>query len=219
MDITKDWELIHEFFSNNEHYISHHHIESFNTFVNVKIPYMIKTLNPFTILKTNEAGQQKHVINIYVGGRDSSQTHLSPPCLDQEHEPGDRPMMCPNMARIRDQTYACTLFADIMIEYKTYSDDGSEEVEVFENTLKEVKLGIIPVMVRSEICALHGKTMAEITELGECPYDQGGYFIIDGKEKVLVSQERTATNKFFMRTMKDTSTVKNEFSHGGLIRL
>lgn len=40
-------------------------------------------------------------------------------------------------------------------------------------------------MLRSAFCTLTGHTDAELTEMGECPYDQGGYFVINGSEKVL----------------------------------
>ena len=42
-------------------------------------------------------------------------------------------------------------------------------------------------MVRSKYCYLHEKTKFQINEEGECPYDQGGYFIINGGEKVIVA--------------------------------
>ncbi len=39
--------------------------------------------------------------------------------------------------------------------------------------------------------------------MGECPYDQGGYFVIDGAEKVIVSHERKAENKFYILESND----------------
>ena len=53
-------------------------------------------------------------------------------------------------------------------------------------------IGKVPIMLRSEYCSLHDHTDKELTELGECPYDEGGYFIINGSEKVLIAQERMA---------------------------
>ena len=41
-------------------------------------------------------------------------------------------------------------------------------------------LGKVPIMLRSQYCSLHDHTDKELTELGECPYDEGGYFIING---------------------------------------
>lgn len=55
----------------------------------------------------------------------------------------------------------------------------------------------VPVMLRSEICRLHNKTNKEVMELKECPQDQGGYFIVNGSEKVLLAQERRANNLVF----------------------
>ena len=51
-------------------------------------------------------------------------------------------------------------------------------------------IGKVPIMLRSDYCSLHGHTDKELTELGECPYDEGGYFVINGSEKVLIAQER-----------------------------
>ena len=53
-------------------------------------------------------------------------------------------------------------------------------------------------MLRSSFCTLDKQSDAELVELGECPYDQGGYFVINGSEKVLIAQERMATNHVYV---------------------
>ena len=58
-------------------------------------------------------------------------------------------------------------------------------------------LGDIPLMLRSQFCLLSGKTDKDLTELGECIYDQGGYFVINGGEKVIVAQERLNANTIY----------------------
>jgi hypothetical protein len=45
-----------------------------------------------------------------------------------------------------------------------------------------------------------------LEEVGECPNDHGGYFIIDGKEKVIIAQERITTNRLFVSKIKDDNT-------------
>jgi len=49
-------------------------------------------------------------------------------------------------------------------------------------------------MLRSTYCLLSGLTDRDLTELNECPLDPGGYFVINGSEKVLIAQEKMATN-------------------------
>jgi DNA-directed RNA polymerase II subunit RPB2 len=46
----------------------------------------------------------------------------------------------------------------------------------------------VPIMLRSDYCNLNGKSERDLCDLGECPYDQGGYFVINGSEKVLIAQ-------------------------------
>ena len=74
----------------------------------------------------------------------------------------------------------------------------SSETEVIKN----VTIGFIPVMVKSKLCALTKIKPETALELNECPYDQGGYFVINGCEKVIVGQEKLAYNDIFMFNTK-----------------
>ena len=53
-------------------------------------------------------------------------------------------------------------------------------------------------MLQSKICPLHNMSFETRRQAGECPYDQGGYFVIDGQEKVIVSHERKVENKLYI---------------------
>ncbi|QIW97967.1 hypothetical protein AMS68_003485 [Peltaster fructicola] len=68
----------------------------------------------------------------------------------------------------------------------TESDDKQEAARVF--------IGKMPVMLKSKICTLRNRSEADLYAFQECPFDQGGYFIINGSEKVLIAQERSAAN-------------------------
>lgn len=60
-------------------------------------------------------------------------------------------------------------------------------------------------MIRSEACNLYGKSESDIADMGECIYDQGGYFIINGGEKAIIAQERQTTNKVYVFERKQPS--------------
>jgi DNA-directed RNA polymerase beta subunit len=66
-------------------------------------------------------------------------------------------------------------------------------------TIEKIFLGKFPIMVQSEFCVLHEMTPENRFSVGECRNDKGGYFIIDGKEKVIVSQEKFADNVLYVR--------------------
>ena len=63
-----------------------------------------------------------------------------------------------------------------------------------ETLHQKTYIGKIPIMLRSTYCLLNGLADRDLTELNECPLDPGGYFIINGSEKVLIAQEKMATN-------------------------
>ena len=69
-------------------------------------------------------------------------------------------------------------------------------------------------MLHSSTCVLNNMPQNVLSEMGECRYDQGGYFIIDGKEKVLVAQEFSAENKIIIQKKNDekikwTATIRS----------
>lgn len=64
---------------------------------------------------------------------------------------------------------------------KTIMKEGEEQVQTQH---QKTFIGKIPIMLRSTYCLLSGLTDRDLCELNECPLDPGGYFIINGSEKV-----------------------------------
>lgn len=119
--------------------------------------------------------------------------------------------MLPNEARLRNLTYSAPLYVDVRkttFSAKSSGErmmDGDEEGE--GNNLQEESevenipklfIGKVPIMLRSTYCMLAESTDRELAELGECPYDQGGYFVINGGEKVLIAQEKMSLNHVYI---------------------
>ncbi|CAN6620941.1 DNA-directed RNA polymerase II subunit Rpb2p [Trichomonascus vanleenenianus] len=111
--------------------------------------------------------------------------------------------MLPQEARLRNLTYSSPLYIDMRkrVLYSRDSEhaeggdaefkpDPSEPAEPIE----KVYIGKVPMMLRSKFCMLRTMKEHEFYDLDECPYDQGGYFVINGSEKVLIAQERSAAN-------------------------
>ncbi|OLL24453.1 DNA-directed RNA polymerase III subunit RPC2 [Neolecta irregularis DAH-3] len=61
-----------------------------------------------------------------------------------------------------------------------------------------VKIGRLPIMLRSNKCVLAGKNEAEMAVLQECPLDPGGYFVVKGTEKVILVQEQLSKNRIIV---------------------
>nr|XP_053656108.1 DNA-directed RNA polymerase II subunit RPB2-like [Cherax quadricarinatus] len=105
--------------------------------------------------------------------------------------------MMPNEARLRNLTYSSPLYVDIV---KTVIREGEKPIEHKD---EKIYIGKIPIMLRSTYCLLSGLTDRDLHEVNECPLDPGGYFIINGSEKVLIAQEKMATNTVYVFSMKD----------------
>ena len=71
--------------------------------------------------------------------------------------------------------------------------------QVFEKTLKNILLGKFPIMVQSDNCILSGIPKELRYNMGECRNDIGGYFIIGGKEKTVVPQEKFGDNMLYIK--------------------
>ncbi|KAF2246445.1 second largest subunit of RNA polymerase II [Trematosphaeria pertusa] len=126
---------------------------------------------------------------------------------------GSTNQLYPHEARLRNLTYSGAMMANIdnkiMVarEATAMATEGDEDIEAIGTTQikweredepdadsARVFIGKLPVMLRSELCHLRNQTDEALFGLNECPYDQGGYFVINGSEKVLIAQERSAAN-------------------------
>ncbi|KAM0688034.1 DNA-dependent RNA polymerase II [Conglomerata obtusa] len=99
----------------------------------------------------------------------------------------------PSEARYRDLTYTCQLFIDITVEKEGIPSYGGV-APVDQHSFGKVPIGNIPVMVRSSHCTTYKLNDQDLVNYGECPFDKGGYFIVNGSEKVIICQERMSTN-------------------------
>lgn len=100
---------------------------------------------------------------------------------------GSRRNVYPMEARLRNLTYSAPIFLSVGVDV-----DGIQR-ESFTT-----QIGKLPIMLRSKLCHLNGLKRGELIEKGEDPTDPGGYFILNGNERVLINVEDLATNKLFV---------------------
>lgn len=179
-------DIVDLYFKSNPYFASQHHLDSYNEFVEQTVFKVIESMNPFPIVKN------KTEIQIYIGGKDMKSIRI------------DSASEAPNICRIRNKTYETQLVCNIDV----YSNN---ELLFTEN---DVVLCRIPIMVHSKKCFLYGMDDKSLIEAGECPYDKGGYFIIDGKEKVIITQDRNIDNKLFVSKPMD----ENKYIWQGYIK-
>ena len=111
---------------------------------------------------------------------------------------GSQKDMYPNEARLRNFTYASNIFVDIVFKTLERYGIGLNKHNIKENNkITKINCGKLPIMLGSKACILSSKSNNQKIDYEECEYDEGGYFIVNGTEKVLVSQERQAENKCY----------------------
>jgi DNA-directed RNA polymerase II subunit RPB2 len=188
------WSIIDQLFKENEQCLVSHHIDSYNAFIKNGIPRIFKENNPCRYLENVEENQDECLI--YLGGKNGDAIYFGKPVVYDEPT-NYKHFMYPNDARLRNMTYGITIHYDVDIEFIYYTDSGERIVE--NRKLENIFLGKIPIMIQSDLCILKGLSQDARFNLGECKHDYGGYFIIDGKEKLIISQEKFADNMLYIR--------------------
>jgi DNA-directed RNA polymerase II subunit RPB2 len=195
MDTKEDldidpWKCIDLYFK-DKFRLSEHQTQSYDDFIENKIPDIISQFFPmkdFFVEGIELPGtdkKSKYTIHI-----DMKNPQISKPIIHENN--GKTKLMFPSEARMRNFTYASTLYVDIHID--TYIDQETEIIQLQPRVLERINIGKIPIMVRSKYCVLSENKHKDPKKMGECKYDIGGYFIVNGNEKVLVSQEKIADN-------------------------
>lgn len=176
-DESWNWELLQSQIKQNG--LVKHQIESFDDFILNTIPSIIRE-TPNIVIDLNDLKYTIRFDNAFV---------TRPGIVEQDgfHE------LTPHQARLRNLTYNGSLFIDVksIIENVQTGQIVASEVE-------KVLLAKIPIMVGSELCNLNNKTKEEKIAMNECEFDEGGYFIVKGGEKVIVAQEKMANNQIYI---------------------
>ena len=174
------WNILEDHFKRKG--FVHHQTESFDQFINVGI-HKIITEEPEICIIT-KGGKSTGSYSRY---RVSfSNVYVPKPTVTEDTRV--LRSFYPSEARQRDLTYDSPIYATVT---ETLEIDGKEP-EVTEHV--RVVLGRIPIMLRSSKCYLTSMTPDERISAGECEHDQGGYFVVKGKERVLISQLRGVYN-------------------------
>ena len=123
---------------------------------------------------------------------------------------GSKRSILPYECRLRNLTYAAPVFLEV-----------SAVIDGVQRESFTCMVGRLPIMLKSKYCNLYGLKKEELIKKGEDPDDFGGYFIINGNERVLVSVEDLASNKFFIekKEIGPSEYTAKVFSEMGVYRI
>ena len=202
--------LLNKYFKSFSYPFTHHQINSYDQFIAYDIPAIIKTSNPILLLeeKIGNTDEFAYKVEIFVGGLNGDQFFIGTPTISLKGDAEIRTLY-PNEARLRNLTYSSSVEANIVVRitFTRPSETGKLEkyVVLFDSStdkkydyLARIPLFQIPIMLHSRYCLLNDKPNVFLKQVGECPYDYGGYFIIDGSEKVLITRQEQAFNTLYI---------------------
>ena len=181
-DKQKLWPVMESYFK--EFGLVGQHLDSFNHFIREELQNVVDSVG-----KLNPKVEGYHVV--------LGKITVDSPSV-READGSEHPLY-PNEARIRNLTYASKLW----LECTPVRQEGS--VATHLETLR-IYIGDMPIMLRSEKCLLNGMSDEELIKHGEDPKDPGGYFIINGSERVLVTQEDLAPNRILIEEASKSSS-------------
>jgi len=202
--IETPWTIIGSYFK--DHHLLRlvrHQIESYNNFVGYQIIKTIEMFNPVHIASEQDYDPEskKYALEIFITFENF---HIYRPQIHENN--GAIKLMFPQEARLRNFTYASAMTIDINIKYVIRTSKGLENIQTFYKTLSKIHIGKLPIMLKSNICVLNQYKHFENTQTGECKYDAGGYFIINGSEKTVLGQERAAENRVYCFNVAKNNT-------------
>jgi DNA-directed RNA polymerase II subunit RPB2 len=191
--MQKEINKLLDLYFNQPNVLYEHLFSSYHQFISEIIPY-------FLIQENNYFYENVDKQFIYLHGFKCSNIRIKPSTFENDNE-----IKFPSDARKNHLNYFATVVADVqqfveMID--TMSDNKNiKYIGILE---KDVSIANVPVMLKSKFCSTSIKQNLK----GECRIDPGGYFIVNGAEKVVMSIEKMADNKIFVFTKKDSSYDK-----------
>lgn len=167
--------IIDKYFD-QENILTSHQIDSYNDYIENILPKILSQFFPINL--TFNSNKIKEI------SLDIVDVNIETPRYTENN--GCNKMMTPNMARLKNLTYSLSVFINFGVNIKII--DHGEEINMPHKIIEDIILTKIPVIVKSKYCNYKSDI------LKECIFDPGGYGIINGSEKVLISQEKIIPN-------------------------
>ena len=202
--IETPWNIIESYFEGQHlERLVRHQLESYNNFVDHQITKTIDMFNPVHIASEQDLDPvlKKHSLEIFVTFENFN---IYRPQIHENN--GAIKLMFPQEARLRNFTYASAMTIDINIKYVIRTGKELENTQTVYKTLSQIHIGKLPIMVKSKICVLNQYKHFEHAQTGECGFDTGGYFIMNGSEKTVLGQERAAENRVMCFNVSKNNT-------------
>jgi len=193
--IETPWTIIESYFKGHHlERLVRHQLESYNNFVGYQIMKTIEMFNPVHIKSEQDldVASGKYALELFVSFENF---HIYRPQIHENN--GATKLMFPQEARLRNFTYASAMTIDIHLKFVVRNGTNLENIQTFHKVLPKIHIGKLPIMLKSNICVLTQYKHVDNAATGECKYDAGGYFIINGSEKTVLGQERAAENKVY----------------------
>jgi DNA-directed RNA polymerase II subunit RPB2 len=193
--IETPWTLIESYFKDQHlSQLVRHQLESYNDFVTYQIQKTIDMFNPVQIRSENDFDKEsgKYNLEIYITFENF---HLYRPQIHENN--GASKLMFPQEARLRNFTYASMMTIDLNVKYIVRTGNNLENAQTFYKNIPGIHIGKLPIMLKSSVCVLKQYQHIDENTSGECKFDAGGYFIINGSEKTVLGQERAAENRVY----------------------
>ncbi|RME55347.1 DNA-directed RNA polymerase subunit B'' [Candidatus Woesearchaeota archaeon] len=167
--------LIKKYFE--EHSFIESNLQSFNKFVDIELQRIINEIGDIvpTITPPDVQDFKIKFDNIWIE---------KPQIVEAD---GSTRPIYPIEARLRQITYSAPMHLEV-----------SAHVDGLQRESFTTQIGKMPIMLRSKYCHLHKLSEEELIKHGEDPNDPGGYFILNGNERVLITVEDLLPNKIFI---------------------
>jgi len=196
-----EWNAIRSYFgTQGVSRLVEHQIESFEDFVRNKIPLIVTSTAPIVVWHEQDEKTKKYKYELRLSFENI--TYMKPRI--QEATGRVKPMF-PQEARVRNFTYAAQMFCDVRFITRTYKGETFTEFDEAVRVFSGVSLGKIPVMLGSSLCIMGDYPLSK-QDMGECPNDPMGYFIIHGSERTILCQEKVADNRIMVFYNKKTAS-------------
>jgi len=193
---------------NKRELVNHQHA-SYKQFIEKDLGDIIRQFNTRKLYFNYDPNANKHKLELHI---DFLNYNLGRPTIHEND--GSFKVMRPDIAKLRNLTYSAPLSLNVKLTRILRSSsnpeigvnpDGTQTIietydqeDIREEIFNNINFGRIPIMVMGANCMLNKPDDTTLEMNGECPYDMGGYFIIGGNEKVIISQERIAENEPFV---------------------